>query len=402
MSQDIDYDNIDLEAIDFDKIDYSDTDFLLPLVQKTPKPALTVFPIELWEQIVSYVNDIQTLKSLILTCSVLREILKEPLITQMVNCEPLNKLFEFTKECMENDNKEIKKMDIKEIVLKMHKYVDKVVYSESGPSKWTDEIFEWDGYNDKSDISTNQEAFRREVGRRGKARARAFIEWELKVENERKILKRELAKCWAVTGKMFPFSHAENREWKRRRQERSNPDQESPLIPKENKDPHKLKRHPQSTKACGVSKNSFQPRCSKQKPHRTENSLRSQTSQTSDSWKFSHEIRNQSKPKRLNVGKGEEEYNKRILTSFVTPMHFNNGASFEGLPHDVMTNFMIKILKRFFGSNEKVLKFPCDLSGYQRKRLHRQAELLGGLKTISFGEGSGRFLVVMRDDVEIL
>ncbi|CAG8654239.1 13464_t:CDS:2, partial [Racocetra fulgida] len=297
MSQNIDYENLDLEAIDFDKIDYSDTDFLLPLVQKSPKPALTVFPIEIWIQIVSYVNDIQTLKSLILTCSVLREILKEPLITQMVNCEPLNKLFELTKECIgkeKNDDKEIQKLDIKEIVLKMHKYVDKVVYSESGPSKWTDDIFEWDGYNEKLDLSANQEAFRREVGRKGKARARAYIEWELKVENEKKVLKRELAKCWAVTGKMFPF--------------------------------------------------------------------------------------------RPNVGKGEEEYNKRVLTPFVTPMHFNNGASFEGLPHDVMTNVMIKILKRFFGSNEKVLKFPCDLSGYQRKRLHRQAELLGGLKTISFGE----------------
>ncbi|CAG8507015.1 hypothetical protein C2G38_2048519 [Gigaspora rosea] len=400
MSQDIDYDNINLDEIDFDKIDYSDTDFLRPLVQKTPKPALTVFPIEIWTQIVSYVNEIQTLKSLILTCSILREILKEPLMTQMVKCEPLNKLFELTKESLrkeKNDDKEIQKMDIKEIVFKMYKYVDNVVYSETGPSKWTDNILEWDGYNEKLDVSTNQEAFRREVGRKGKARAKAYIEWELKVENEKKVLKRELAKCWAVTGKMFPFSHAENREWKRRRQEKSISDQDSTLIPKENKTPPRQpKQHQQSTKTCDVSKNSSRQRFFKEKHNGIENH------QTNDSWKFSHEIRNQSKPKRPNIGKGEEEYNKRILTSFVTPTHFNNGAPFEGLPHDMMTNVMIKILKRFYGSNEKVLKFPSDLSGYQRKRLHRQAELLGGLKTISFGEGSGRFLVVMREDVEIL
>ncbi|CAG8667278.1 44881_t:CDS:2 [Gigaspora margarita] len=399
MSQDDDYDNINLDEIDFDKIDYSDTDFLRPLVQKTPKPALTVFPIEIWTQIVSYVNNIQTLKSLILTCSVLREILKEPLMTQMVKCEPLNKLFELTKEFIrkeKNDDKEVQKMDIKEIVFKMHKYVDNVVYNETGPSKWTDNILEWDGYNEKLDFSTNQEAFRREVGRKGKARAKTYIEWELKVENEKKVLKRELAKCWAVTGKMFPFSHAENREWKRRRQEKPITDQDSTLIPKENKAPRQPKQHQQSTKTCDVSKNSPQQKFSKQKHHGTENH------QTNDSWKFSHEIRNQSKPKRPNIGKGEEEYNKRILTSFVTPTHFNHGAPFEGLPHDMMTNVMIKILKRFYGSNEKVLKFPSDLSGYQRKRLHRQAELLEGLKTISFGEGSGRFLVVMREDVEIL
>ncbi|CAG8523991.1 16851_t:CDS:2 [Dentiscutata erythropus] len=399
MSQEIDYDNINLDEIDFDKIDYSDTDFLRPLIQKSPLPALTIFPIEIWTQIVSYVNDIQTLKSLILTCTILREILKEPLMTQMVKCEPLNKLFELTEECMrkeKNDDKENQKIDIKEIIFKMHKYVDKVVYSESEPSKWTDDIFEWDGYNEKLDFSTNQEAFRREVGRRGKARAKAYIEWELKVENEKKILKRELAKCWAVSGKMFPFSHAENREWKRRRQERSTSDQDSSLMPKENKAPRQPKQHQQSTKTCGVSKNSPQPRLSKQKHHEKENA------QTSGSWKFSHEIRNQSKPKRPNIGKGEEEYNKKILTAHVTPTHFNNGASFEGLPHDVLTNVMLKMLKRFYGSNERVLKFPSDLSGYQRKQLHRQAELLGGLKTISFGEGAGRFLVVMREDVEIM
>ncbi|CAG8609235.1 8895_t:CDS:2, partial [Scutellospora calospora] len=396
----IDYDEINLDDIDFDKIDYSDTEFLVPSIQKSPKPALSIFPIEIWTQIISYINDIQTLKSLILTCSILREILKEPLITQMVNCEPLNKLFELTKECIEkerNDNKEIKKMDIKEVILKMHKYVDKVVYSEDGPSKWTDNIIEWEGYNEKLDIYTNQEAFRREVGRRGKARAKAYIEWELKTENEKKVFKRELAKCWAVIGKLFPFSHAENREWKKRRQERSTPVQEDSLTPKENKVPRQPKQH-QRTKAYGVPKSCLQPRLSKQKHHEPENL----PSQTSDSWKFSHEIRNQSKPKRPNIGKGEEEYYKRILTSYVTPTHFNNGASFEGLPHDVMTNVMIKILKRFSASNEKVLKFPSDLSGYQRKRLHRQAELLGGLKTISFGEGSGRFLVVTQEDVEIL
>ncbi|PKC73711.1 hypothetical protein RhiirA1_410194 [Rhizophagus irregularis] len=61
---------------------------------------------------------------------------------------------------------------------------------------------------------------------------------------------------------------------------------------------------------------------------------------------------------------------------------------------------MIKMLKRFDVSDERVLKFPKELSAYQRKQLHRQAEIRG-LKSISFGEGDGRFLVVMRQDVVI-
>lgn len=117
-----------------------------------------------------------------------------------------------------------------------------------------------------------------------------------------------------------------------------------------------------------------------------------------NAWKFSHEIRNQPKPKRPNIGKGEEDFNRTILTNYVTPKNFN--SDFEGLSHDVITALMIKVLKRFDQGNERVLKFPKELSAYQRKQLHRQAEVRG-LKSISFGEGDGRFLVVMRQDVQL-
>jgi hypothetical protein len=125
---------------------------------------------------------------------------------------------------------------------------------------------------------------------------------------------------------------------------------------------------------------------------------RNNYSEDNNLWKFTHEIRNQPKQRSPNIGKGEEDFNRTILTNYVTPKNFN--SDFEGLSHDVLTALMIKVLKRFDQSDERVLKFPRELNAYQRKQLHRQAEVRG-LKSISFGEGDGRFLVVMRQDVQI-
>ncbi|CAI2183793.1 16890_t:CDS:2 [Funneliformis geosporum] len=366
---------MDENEINFDDLDILDKEEFLELLNDPQKFALEICPVEIWKQIISIVEDIPTLTSLYLTCSTLRELTKDQLLTQMATIPPLKKLNNYTKA----NHPEFTNQ--KEIILKMHKFIDIVVIEgKVEPSKWTDNMQEWDGYNESLDVWANQESFRREVGRKGKAKTRSHIVWEKDVDNEKKLLKRELAKCWAIAGKMFPFSHTENREWKKKH-----------FLQQENS----IKRQRRKIKSALV------PQKPPKAPRRKGSGNKATRSLNSDiTWKYTHEIRNQHKPARPNLGKGEEEFNRKILTNYVTPKHFNSGEEFEGLSHDVLTIVMVKMLKLFDDSDERVLKYPKELNGYQRKQLHHQAEIRG-LRSISFGEGEGRFLVVMRKDVEI-
>lgn len=225
----IDFDKINFEQIDVNKLDLSDSNVIISLLQPTPKPALSICPVEIWTHVISYIDEISTLSSLNLTCVALRELSKDSLLLRLVRKPPLDKLFEFVKEIVwkekcdkkknkeiegidkntdeseviniigyENDDNKIKKKeeqfdvkkDLKEIIFKMHKYIDKVILRNAGPDKWTDNVLEWVGYDENKEFTTNQEIFRREVGRIGKAKTKAFAEWEKNVENERKIMKR--------------------------------------------------------------------------------------------------------------------------------------------------------------------------------------------------------------------
>ncbi|GES72968.1 hypothetical protein GLOIN_2v19040 [Rhizophagus clarus] len=362
--------------IDFDDLDISDKEEFLESLKEPKKLALEICPVETWTQIISYIDDIPTLTSLSLSCSTLRVLTKQQLLSQMITIPSLNNLYLFTK----NLHPEFTNQN--DILFKMHKYIDKVVIEESEvePSKWTDNMYEWDGYNESLDDWKNQEGFRKGVGRKGKAKTKSYIEWEKKIENKKKFYRRELAKCWAVTGKFFPFSHTENREWKKRRREKLSPEDDNEL-PSEEKEPKP--HHSQKQQSKQHQRHQMKSQSTNQKPPKAprrkdlENKLNQSKNPDNNTWKFSHEIRNQPKPRRPNLG-----------------------VEFEGYSHDDLTTVMIKMLKRFDVSDERVLKFPKELSPYQRKQLHRQAEIRG-LKSMSFGEGDGRFLVVMRQDVVI-
>ncbi|CAG8573624.1 5405_t:CDS:2, partial [Ambispora gerdemannii] len=69
-----------------------------------------------------------------------------------------------------------------------------------------------------------------------------------------------------------------------------------------------------------------------------------------DSWNFSHEIRNTPKPRRPNLGKGLEEFHKKILTSFTACFvdQYDDGVG----------------IKTIFKEPRKtrVLKFPPELT----------------------------------------
>ena len=198
---------MDENEIDLDDLDLLDKEFLESL-NDPPKSALEICPVEIWTQIILNIKDIPTLTSLSLTCSTLRSVTKEPLLTQMITNPPLDTLNNYTKA------KHPEFTNPKEIILKMYKFIDEVVIqeSEAEPLKWTDNMREWDGYNESLDDWKNQEGFRREGGRKGKAKTRSHIEWEKNVESKKKLLKRELAKCWAITGKKFPFRQVNSME----------------------------------------------------------------------------------------------------------------------------------------------------------------------------------------------
>src|SRR6266542_2318326 len=187
--------------IDLSDLDISDKEEFLESLKEPQKLALEIFPVETWTQIILNIEDIPTLSALSLTCSTLRELTKQQLLSQMITIPSLNNLYLYTKK----EHPEFTNQN--DIIFKMHKYIDKVVIEESEvePSKWTDNMYEWDGYNESLDDWTNQERFRREVGRKGKAKTKSNIEWEKNVENKKKLFRRELAKCWAVAGKLFPF-----------------------------------------------------------------------------------------------------------------------------------------------------------------------------------------------------
>ncbi|CAG8440932.1 1065_t:CDS:2 [Ambispora gerdemannii] len=371
------------------------------IIKKTPslKRALQLFPVEIWNEIISN-TDIYTLFALRQTCSTLHRITKTPLLEQLIQTGPLYDVY------LAADLVSV----LPEVIYRMPKYIDTVIKQQLGeePLKWTDNVYEWENYDEKVENYLMIEDFRREVGRKGKAKSRIHLDWTKRFNEEKRILRRELAKCYCVAGKFFPFSRDENREWKKRRSEQG----KSNDLWNENE-------------KSNVSKSSSKLRSSKKQSNsllknttnRKQPQMQSVKKQISDdSWNFSHEIRNTPKP-RPNLGKGLEEFHKQILTSFISPDYFfspedlntaRRNKSFcedeysdDNRPPVLSTSMMVLALRRFSKSQGKrVLKFPPELTAYQRKVLHHQA-VNHGLKSLSFGEGGGRFLVVLKGDVEI-
>ena len=162
---------------------------------------LDLFPIEIWSQIVIHL-DIDTLATLRKTSIIFRKIALNPLLGLLVQTPCLSPLYHVTRVV----NPEL---PLRDVVLRMHKHIDEVIANKVGdePPKWTDDVVEWEKYDSEKPYWVNSENFRKEVGRRGKARSRVYMEWECQVENERKMLRREVAKVWTCQSKYFPFRY---------------------------------------------------------------------------------------------------------------------------------------------------------------------------------------------------
>src|SRR5436190_14603763 len=107
--------------VDLDDLDISDKEEYLELLKDPPKLALEICPVETWNEIIANINDIPTLTALSLTCPTLRALTKQPLLAQMVTIPILNDLYLYTKK----EHPEL--TNEKDIVLKMHKYIDKLI-----------------------------------------------------------------------------------------------------------------------------------------------------------------------------------------------------------------------------------------------------------------------------------
>src|SRR5205823_8207025 len=84
--------------IDLNDLDISVKEEFLESLKEPQKLALEICPVETWTQIISNIEDIQALTALSLTCSTLRVLTKQQLLSQMVTIPSLNNLYLYTKK----------------------------------------------------------------------------------------------------------------------------------------------------------------------------------------------------------------------------------------------------------------------------------------------------------------
>ncbi|KAJ3050339.1 hypothetical protein HK097_008692 [Rhizophlyctis rosea] len=102
----------------------------------------------------------------------------------------------------------------------------------------------------------------------------------------------------------------------------------------------------------------------------------------------SHITRNS---RRLNLC-GDEEFNREILAPHVTPEIYK----YRGWVEDP-----VRYLRAFATDAEaRVLKFPESLNRKERQHVHSVGKELG-LKTVSYGSGTKRFVVALKWDVVV-
>jgi hypothetical protein len=183
---------------------------------------LLAFPLELFIMLCNRYFDTPTLWTFRNTSKLMRSIASETLLDSMLQTEDLKALMEY----VQKDGKETVELDE---ILALYKHIDGFVVHENGqaPLKTTERIMEWTEYP-TTDISTNemfqlQEEFRRVAGRSGRVPSRLYYEWTEQQDRLTRNLRREMAKLWNIASdwnnhRLFPFTAAENKAWKARRE----------------------------------------------------------------------------------------------------------------------------------------------------------------------------------------
>ncbi|KAJ3026410.1 UNVERIFIED_CONTAM: hypothetical protein HDU68_005708 [Siphonaria sp. JEL0065] len=168
-----------------------------------------IFPYEIWVMIVKNLRleDCFMIRCL---CSAF-ESLHLDLLTVMWDCEPLASLREYARL-----------IDVKAAAddLVVHKHVDAFVRGGLGPEpeRYTDVFAEWEYYDNTLEglelFELRDSWLRKAGGAKGRSHSRDHAEWEGAYLRMTKELKRDLCKLWAMHGKQFQFSKAENAVWR--------------------------------------------------------------------------------------------------------------------------------------------------------------------------------------------
>ncbi|KAJ3398862.1 hypothetical protein HDV05_002217, partial [Chytridiales sp. JEL 0842] len=116
--------------------------------------------------------------------------------------------------------------------LRLHLHIDSYVRRSLGvePERYTEDFTEWVGYDPSLTglalAERRDEWLRKAGGGRGRSISRTYHDWEAAYQFLVAELKRDLCKLWAMLGRLYPFSKAENAEWKQAKKARKEQEQE--------------------------------------------------------------------------------------------------------------------------------------------------------------------------------
>ncbi|KAJ1558146.1 hypothetical protein HK096_003317, partial [Nowakowskiella sp. JEL0078] len=273
-----------------------------------------------------------------------------------------------------------------DVVMQLFLHIDDYVASELSiqtpePQKWTDDFTQWVNFDPMLTGIERQrlydEWYRKHGGRSGRSLSRLYAEREESKVRQTSELKLALARLWAIKGRLFPFTRAENTAWRKKLIGRKNDDSAG-------RKPIELIEQPEYLAALEDSAVSWnqQPR----------------------------------KPRRPNRS-GEAEFRRAIVAPVVTVDTYLSAVEnvveklyIEGEAGDVYsgrkvnemsTSQILTAMKCFAkDTTSRVLRFPMGLETRFRRQLHEVAIRLG-LRTMSFGDGNKRFLIATKRDVVV-
>ncbi|KAI8811378.1 hypothetical protein BJ742DRAFT_851206 [Cladochytrium replicatum] len=284
-----------------------------------------------------------------------------------------------------------------DIVFQLHHHIDDHITLQLPPEppKFTDDFTEWVNF-DPTLLGLERQTlyddwYRRGGGRAGKSLSRNWSDREALRTNMTRELKLKVARLWAAGGKFFPFTKTENGQWRQRRKERGI-----------------LSGFGVSTGVGGTGGSNTSPKepigfgSEEEVNGPFTRTGREGTTDGNEGAEGSTSAQN-GKKKRWNHRSGEADFQRAIVAPCVSTDYYMRTPGSEGWNDTSSESYTVyaRILRHFQrDGNQRVLRFPLGLDRVIRRQLHEAAESLG-LRTLSFGDGSKRFLVAVKRDVVV-
>ncbi|KAJ3186384.1 hypothetical protein HK101_009698 [Irineochytrium annulatum] len=333
--------------------------------------------------------------------------------------------------------------------VRLHHHIDAFLIRALGaePDRHTDDFTEWAGYDPSltglAMAERRDEWLRKGGGSRGRSRSRRHVEWEAAMVAMSGEIKALLCRVWAISGKLYPFSKAENGVWKERKRAR--------LVKEKAAAEREKVRGAEKGKRCGTGDQSSREAGGKQeaedektwektprKPRRPNRSGSPDFHRSilADHRTIDYYVANLG-GQLVKPMLGEGRLSQATLTEMdgllvapVSPstgftpftsasvpdlstVHIDlaaagNEASLSSSPAPttaVLPGSQREVCRACLSlftedGGCRVLRFPPSLDAESRKSLHMAAQRLG-LRTCSFGDGTKRFMVAVKKGVTI-